>query len=105
MSLTKRSCAFFLAALLLFTLGCAATSTQESTGEYVDDAAITARVKTAFFNEPGLKVLQINVETTKRVVSLSGVVKTSADIGKAADLANAVKGVRSVSNNLRVKSD
>ena|SRR5882672_2925056 len=105
MSLTRRGCTFFLAALLLLTLGCASTETRESTGEYVDDSAITARVKTAFFNEPGLKVLQINVETTKRVVSLSGAVKTPADIGKAADLANAVKGVRSVSNNLRVKAE
>ena len=103
MSLTKRSCAFFLAALLLLTLGCASTETRESTGEYVDDSAITARVKTAFFNEPGLKVLQINVETTRRVVSLSGFVKTSAELGKAADLASAVQGVRSVSNNLHVK--
>lgn len=105
MSLTKRSCAFFLAALLLFTLGCASTDTRESTGEYVDDSAITTRVKTAFLNEPGLKVLQIHVETYKRVVSLSGFVKTPAEIDKAADLANAVQGVRSVSNNLRVKSN
>lgn len=92
------------AALLLSTLGCAATSTQESTGEYVDDTAITARVKTAILNEPGLKVLQINVDTYKRVVQLSGFVNTSADIDKAVDLAQGVQGVRSVKNDMRVKS-
>jgi len=92
------------AALLLSTLGCAATSTQESTGEYVDDTAITARVKTAILNEPGLKVLQINVDTYKRVVQLSGFVNTSADIDKAVDLAQGIQGVRSVKNDMRVKS-
>lgn len=105
MSLYKRSCAFLTAALLLLTLGCAATSTRESTGEYVDDSAITARVKTAIFNEPGLRVLQISVETHNRVVQLSGFVKTRAEMDKAAELANGVQGVRSVSNDLRLKSD
>ena len=95
---------FVSAALLLSMLGCAASSTQESTGEYVDDTAITARVKTAILNEPGLKVLQINVDTYKRVVQLSGFVNTSADIDKAVDLAQGVQGVRSVKNDMRVKS-
>jgi osmotically-inducible protein OsmY len=95
---------FVSAALLLSTLGCAATSTQESTGEYVDDTAITTRVKTAILNEPGLKVLQINVDTYKRVVQLSGFVNTSADMDKAVDLAHGIQGVRSVKNDMRVKS-
>jgi osmotically-inducible protein OsmY len=95
---------FVAAALLLSTLGCAATSTQESTGEYVDDAAITTRVKSAILNEPGLKVLQINVDTYKRVVQLSGFVDTSADMDKAVDLAQGIQGVRSVKNDMRVKS-
>lgn len=105
MSLIQRSCASLTAALLLFALGCASTSTQESTGEYVDDSAITTRVKTAIFNEPGLKVLQINVATTKRVVQLSGFVKTRADMNKAVDLASGVQGVRSVANDLKLKSE
>jgi osmotically-inducible protein OsmY len=104
MTLLKRSCAFLTAAMLLFTLGCAATSQRESTGEYVDDSAITTRVKAAIFNEPGLKVLQINVETYKRVVQLSGFVGASADMDKAVELAQGIQGVRSVKNDMRLKS-
>jgi len=92
------------AAFLLLAVGCAATATQESTGEYVDDTAITARVKTAILNEPGLKVLQINVETYKSVVQLSGFVGSSADMDKAVELAKGIDGVRSVKNDMRLKS-
>ncbi|TAK83939.1 MAG: BON domain-containing protein [Betaproteobacteria bacterium] len=103
MTLLKRCSAFFMAALLLSALGCAATSTRESTGEYLDDAAITTRVKTAIFNEPTLKVLQINVETYKNVVQLSGFVNTGAEMNKAVEIARGVKGVASVKNDLRLK--
>jgi osmotically-inducible protein OsmY len=103
MILLKRCTAVFAAALLLSVLGCAATSTQESTGEYVDDAVITTRVKTAILNEPSLKVLQINVETYRSIVQLSGFVQTSAEMDKAVDLAREVKGVRSVKNDMRFK--
>ena len=101
--LLKRCSAIAAAALLLSALGCASTSTKESTGQYVDDAAITTKVKTAMFNEPSLKVLKINVETYKSVVQLSGFADSDADIAKAADLARAVPGVRSVKNDMRLK--
>jgi hyperosmotically inducible protein len=103
MSLLKRCSAIFTGALLLFALGCASTSNRESTGEYIDDAAITTKVKTAIFNEPTLKVFQINVETYKSVVQLSGFVNTAVDIDKAGELARAVGGVRSVKNDMRLK--
>jgi hyperosmotically inducible protein len=103
MSFLKRSSALFVAALLLSALGCAATSTQESTGEYVDDTVITTRVKTAILNEPSLKVLQINVETYRNVVQLSGFVGTGAEMNKAVELARAVKGVTSVKNDMRLR--
>lgn len=103
MTLLKRCSAIATAALLLSALGCASTSTRESTGEYVDDATITTKVKTAMFNEPSLKVLKINVETYKSVVQLSGFADSGADIAKAADVARAVPGVRSVKNDLRLK--
>jgi len=105
MTLLVRSCTFLTVALLLLAPGCASTSSHESTGEYVDDAAITTRVKTAIFDEPGLKVLQINVATTKRVVQLSGFVKTRADMNKAVDVASGIQGVRSVDNDLKLKSE
>ena len=62
--------AFFMAIALLFTLGCASTSTQEGTGEYVDDSVITTKVKAAIYKEPTLKSAEINVETFKGVKSV-----------------------------------
>jgi osmotically-inducible protein OsmY len=103
MTLIKRFSAVLFAAVLLSALGCASTATQESTGEYVDDTVITTRVKTAIFNEPSLKVLQINVETYKSVVQLSGFVNSATDMSKALDVARDVPGVRSVRNDLRLK--
>ena len=96
MILPKRFFAIFTAASMLFAIGCASTSTQQSTGEYIDDSAITAKVKAAIFNEPSLKVAQISVETYKAVVHLSGFVNSSADINTAASVARSVKGVVSV---------
>ena len=101
MNLVKRYC--IIAALLLAAAGCAATSTRESTGQYVDDSVITTRVKTAILNEPSLKVMQINVETYKSAVQLSGFVNTGAEMSKAVDLARGVKGVSSVKNDMRLR--
>ena len=103
MTLLKRCSTIFIATLLLSALGCTSTSTRESTGEYLDDTAVTTRVKTAIFNEPTLKVLQINVETYKNVVQLSGFVNTGAEMNKAVEIARGVKGVASVKNDLRLK--
>ena len=103
MLMLKRCSAIAAAALLLSALGCASTSTRESTGQYVDDTAITTKVKSAILNEPSLKVLKINVETYKSVVQLSGFADTRADMDKATDVARAVPGVRSVKNDMRVK--
>lgn len=89
--------------LLTTFLGCAATQKQESTGEYVDDSVITTKVKTAIFNEPTLKTLQINVKTHKAVVQLSGFVDSSQSVTKAGEVARTVEGVVSVQNDLIVK--
>lgn len=95
--------AFFMTLALLFSLGCASTSTQEGTGEYVDDSVITTKVKAAIFNEPTLKSAEINVETFKGVVQLSGFVKYQADIDKAVEITRSVKGVKSIKNDMRSK--
>src|SRR6202165_6102907 len=92
MTLLKRFFAIFIAASMLFAIGCASTSTQESTGEYFDDTTITAKVKTAIFNEPSLKVAQIKVETYKAVVQLSGFVDSIADINTAGSVGLSVRG-------------
>lgn len=91
-----------LAALTGLT-ACQSTPTQESTGQYVDDTATTTRVKAAILNEPSLKSAEINVETFKGVVQLSGFVSSQADIALAVRLAQGVAGVRSVRNDMRPK--
>lgn len=91
------------AAALTGVVGCASTATQESTGQYMDDTAITAKVKTAIFNDASLKSAEINVETFKGVVQLSGFINSSADIQHAVQLAQSVSGVRSVRNDMRLK--
>jgi|SRR3989339_817982 len=95
----------FLVCIVLVTafMGCASTQKREGTGEYLDDSAITTKVKAAIFNEPTLKVFQINVETFKGDVQLSGFVDSSQSVSKAGEVARGVKGVRSVKNNLIVK--
>ncbi|MDO9468199.1 MAG: BON domain-containing protein [Thiobacillus sp.] len=95
--------AAFLAVALVSVVGCASTSQKQGTGEYVDDAVITTKVKAAIFNEASLKSAEINVETFKGVVQLSGFVNSQADINKATSLARSVKGVTSVKNDMRLK--
>ena len=89
--------------LLLMAMGCASTAKQEGTGEYVDDTVITTKVKAAILNEPTLKSAEINVETFKGIVQLSGFVNNSAASLKAAEVARKVEGVKGVKNSLVVK--
>ncbi len=89
--------------LAVSVVGCASTDTQKGTGEYVDDAVLTTKVKAAIFNEPTLKSLEIKVKTFKGDVQLSGFVSSQADINKAVELARSVNGVNSVKNDMRLK--
>ena len=84
-------------------LGCASTEKNAGTGEYIDDTVITTKVKAAVLNDESLKSAEINVETFKGVVQLSGFVNSEADIAKAAEVARGVKGVTSVKNDMRLK--
>ena len=99
----NRYAAFFFVLTFASLLGCASTTTQEGTGEYVDDTVITTKVKHAVLHEPSLKSAEINVETFKGVVQLSGFVSTQANINRAVELARGVKGVKSVKNDMRLK--
>jgi osmotically-inducible protein OsmY len=103
MRLSNRFVTFIFAILLASLLGCAATSTQEGTGEYLDDTVITTKVKAAIFNEPSLKSAEINVETFRGTVQLSGFVSSRADINKAVEVARGVGGVTSVKNDMRLR--
>jgi hyperosmotically inducible protein len=82
---------------------CTSSRTTESTGEYVDDATITSKVKAALLGDSGLKSFDIGVETYKDVVQLSGFVNSDQVKARAGDVAAGVSGVRSVRNNLVVK--
>jgi len=103
MSTFKRITAFLAVITMMFMLGCASTSKHEGTGEYFDDSVITTKVKAAILDEPGLKSAEINVETFKGVVQLSGFVNSQANVNKAVEIARGVKGVSSVKNDMRVK--
>jgi len=99
----SRVSVLFAAVALTTLAGCASTQKQESTGQYIDDTAITTSVKAAIFNEPTLKSAEINVETFKGRVSLSGFVSSRANIDRAVQVAQGINGVTSVGNDMRVK--
>jgi osmotically-inducible protein OsmY len=103
MRLFKSFASMFLALVIVSIVGCASSATQEGTGEYIDDTVITVKVKAAIFNDPDLKSAEINVETFKGVVQLSGFVRSEQDIRKAVALAKDIKGVKSVRNDMYVK--
>ena len=103
MKLFNRFVSLFFVVVLAALLGCASTSKQEGTGEYVDDTVLTGKVKAEIFNDPSLKSAEINVETFKGVVQLSGFVNSREDINKAIKVARSVKGVVSVKNDMRLK--
>lgn len=103
MKYLKTIAALVPAVMLATLLGCASTTKHESTGQFVDDSVITTKVKAAVFNEPTLKSAEVNVETFKGVVQLSGFVSDAGDVQKASELARNVTGVVSVKNDMRVK--
>ena len=99
----NRFAAFFFVIVLASLWGCASTAKQEGTGEYVDDTVLTSKVKAAIFSDPSLKSAEINVETFKGVVQLSGFVNSREDINKAVKVTRSVPGVVSVKNAMRLK--
>ncbi len=100
----QRITALVAAAALFALAGCASEGEKKSGAEaYLDDAAITTKVKSAIFNEPSLKVFDVGVKTEEGVVHLSGSVKSRAEMAKAVELARKVNGVKSVRNELTIK--
>lgn len=92
-----------LAVVMLALAGCASTPKSEGTAEYVEDSVITGKVKAVFVNDPALKAREINVETFKGVVQLSGFVSSEAEAQRAVAVAKGIKGVSSVKNDMRLK--
>jgi osmotically-inducible protein OsmY len=89
--------------LLSLPTGCAGTATRQSTGEYVDDASVTAKVKAAFVKDPVVKAMQVDVTTFKGNVQLSGFVDTAEQRARAGQIAAGIQGVTNVTNNITVK--
>lgn len=94
-----------LSLVLILTAGCASTRTKESPGEYLDDSVITSKVKTRLIQDQALKAFQIDVETFRGDVLLSGFVDSKDQVSRAVELAKSVPGVKSVKNSLIVKKE
>ena len=77
--------------------------TGETAGEYLDDSVITTQVKTKLAEEKGATLTRVEVETSRGVVQLSGIVSSASDRAMAERVARNVSGVKSVRNNLQVR--
>ena len=88
-------------AFLLSLAGCA--NTGEKSGAYVDDSVITSKVKTEMTTDKDVKAHNINVNTTRGVVTLTGTAATMQESEKATQIARGVAGVKSVQNDIHIQ--
>jgi hyperosmotically inducible protein len=89
--------------LSVFLVGCSSTTKQESTGQYIDNSAITLKVKSKLATDPDISSFPITVNTYKGVVQLSGFVDSYMQENKAVSIAKSVPGVVDVQDSLIVK--
>jgi len=110
--LTRTFACLCIASSVALTMGCESSAQHERhehaekherAGEYLDDSVLTTKVKAAIFNEHNLKSAEINVETFKGVVQLSGFVSSAEAQHRAVEVASRVEGVKSVKNDMRLK--
>ena len=91
------------AVVLLTTPGCAVTRGQETTGAYIDDAALTTRIKARFVENKQVDATSIRVETLNGTVMLSGFAKSTTERNTAEAIARGVNGVKSVRNEIAIR--
>jgi hyperosmotically inducible periplasmic protein len=103
-SLKKMAAASLLVAALSLGAGCSRDD-GKTAGQTVDDAAITAKVKAAMAQDPGVKAMDVKVDTFKGAVQLSGWVNTPEEKARAEQVAKTVAGVTSVENKVTLKTD
>ncbi|HBF51700.1 MAG: BON domain-containing protein [Pseudomonadota bacterium] len=103
MKIAQRFTTILVTAAALGLAACAPTAHRQGTGEYIDDAVITSKVKAAFAADPTVKATEVKVDTFKGTVQLSGFVESRESAQKAVQLAREVKGVREVRNNTVLK--
>ena len=96
-------CASLAAAVIPTVTGCAGDKYQRSTGEYIDDKSLTARVHDALHDNPEYKFDNVDVNVYRGTVQLSGFVNTSDQKDKASDIVKGVQGVKDVVNNISIK--
>lgn len=90
---------------LLGTAACSGTSTQESTGQYVDSAVLATKVRAAIAKDPVVSIIPVDVSTFRDTVQLSGFVDSQATKDRAGQIARSVDGVGKVENNIVVKTN
>ena len=93
------------ASVVVLTLGSASIAHAESTGQYIDDATVTTKVKSALISDNQLKASQISVVTNQGTVSLTGIVPTKAQAAEALRVTTEVDGVKTVKDQMKVASD
>ncbi|TCV99914.1 BON domain-containing protein [Biostraticola tofi] len=104
MKMLKTVATLAISALLTLAItGCAPTAKSEGTGGYIDDTVVTTKVKTELLRDETLKSREINVETFKGRVQLSGFVGSQAEANRAVSVTRTVKGVKSVENDISIK--
>ena len=103
MTFARRLTAFLSACMIFALAGCAGTDNRASTGQYIDDKMITAKVKSALVADPELKATEIQVDTFKGTVQLSGFVAAPEHVEQAERLVRGIAGVTSVKNDIAIK--
>ena len=99
----NRIAVVFLALAFATVLGCAGSPQKSSTGEYMTDSWITTKVKSALVADKQVKSAEVNVETFKGAVQLSGFVSSQTSMNQAVHVARGVEGVTSVQNDMRLR--
>ena len=104
MSNVRKTLAVVLLLIVAFSLiDCTGSRTRKSAGEFVDDAWISTKVKSKLLADDALSIFEIEVDTFKRTVKLSGFVDNQYQINRAVEIARSVKGVKKVVNSLTLK--
>ena len=103
-SFKKLAAAGLVAAALLFSAGCSRDD-GKTAGQTVDDSAISAKVKAAFAQDPGVRAVDVKVDTHLGTVQLSGWADSAAEKARAEELAKTIPGVKSVQNKIELKTN
>lgn len=103
MNIITKCAAAAVVAVGLAVSGCNVVRGQSSAGEYVDDVAITSKVKAQLLDSDRVDGLDVNVDSLNGKVTLKGWASSSSEIAAAGDIARSVDGVKSVDNQLQVK--